>query len=172
MTIDDLKSNIQDVPNFPKEGIIFKDITPLLSNPQSFSALIEHMCEPYLNKAPSKIVAIESRGFLLGSAMALKLNCGLVLARKKGKLPGPNYSQNFSLEYGVATLELKKDSLTPDDHVLIVDDVLATGGTAEAAALLCEKTKANVMAYSFLIELDFLNGKNKLNKPIHSLIKY
>ncbi len=171
MNIDQLKNEIRDVPDFPKPGIVFKDITPLLEDSHAFDSLIHHMCES-VDKKPTKLVAIDSRGFIFGAAMASKLHCGLVLARKKGKLPSETYSQEFQLEYGTDTLEIHKSSLSDEDTVVIVDDVLATGGTAEAATKLCEQAGAKVLSYSFLIELGFLNGKQKLSSPIHSLIKY
>ena len=173
MNIDLLKNMIVDVPDFPREGIIFKDITPILEDYHALDSMIHHMCES-VDIKPNKLVAIESRGFLLGAAMASKMHLGLVLARKKGKLPGETYSEEFSLEYGTDQLEIHKSSLSPDDTVVIVDDVLATGGTAEAATKLCEQAGAKVISYSFLIELGFLSGRQKLKGkgPIHSLIKY
>ncbi len=171
MNIDQLKSMVVDVPNFPKDGVTFKDITPLLEDSHAFDSMIHHMCES-VDIKPTKLVAIESRGFLFGAAMASKMHLGLVLARKKGKLPGETFSQEFDLEYGTDTVELHKSSLNEDDTVVIVDDVLATGGTAEAVKLLCEQAGAKVISYSFLIELGFLNGRQKLTGPIHSLIKY
>jgi len=171
MNIDQLKSAIIDVPDFPKEGVIFKDITPLLEDSHAFDSLIHHMCES-IDKKPNKLVAIESRGFILGAAMASKMHCGLVLARKTGKLPSKTFSQEFKLEYGTDTLEIHQSSLSSEDRVVIVDDVLATGGTAEAAAKICAQAGAEILSYSFLIELGFLSGKQKLSAPIHSLIKY
>jgi adenine phosphoribosyltransferase len=172
MTKDQFKELIIDVPNFPREGIVFKDITPLLETPHAFKQLITQMAAE-IPKEVTKIVSIESRGFLLGSALAFASDKGLVLCRKPGKLPRETFSGTYQLEYGQDSLELHKASISKGDHVLIVDDVLATGGTAEAAVKLCESAGAKVSALSFLMELEFLGGSSRLKKyPVNSFLKF
>ena len=166
-----LTDYINDIPDFPKKGIVFKDITPLLENPEAFHKLIEEMAS-HVTEEVTKIVSIESRGFILGSALAYRCNKGLVLSRKPGKLPRDTYSATYQLEYGQDSLEIHTTSLTSEDRVLIVDDVLATGGTAQAACKLCEQAGAKVIGLQFLIELEFLNGKSKLKDyPYKSYIQ-
>jgi len=169
VTPQQIQQLIRDVPDFPKPGILFKDITPVLSDPEAFRALIRHMCE-MVPKGTTKLAAIESRGFLLGSAMATHLGLGLVLIRKPGKLPHATLSQSFDLEYGQDTLHIHVDALDKNDSVCIVDDVLATGGTAHAAEILCGHTGARVLGFSFLMELSFLAGRARLNSATQSLI--
>ncbi len=162
---------IKDVPDYPKKGIIFKDITPLLSDAKAFSALIDEMCKPYLGKGVELIAGAESRGFLLASAMALKLSAGIMLIRKKGKLPRETFSASYSLEYGQDSIEAHQDACAPGAKVVLVDDVLATGGTAKACLELLGKLKADIHGVSFLIELSFLKGREKLpGTTINSLI--
>lgn len=165
-----IKSLIRDVADFPKAGILFKDITPVLSDRAAFKALIEEMA-PSVPAGMTKIVAIESRGFILGSALALELGLGLVLIRKPGKLPYATLSHSYDLEYGKDALQIHVDALDCNDRVCIVDDVLATGGTAGAAEVLCRETGAAVCGFSFLMELQALNGRAKLTSPARALIR-
>lgn len=169
----DLKTWIRDVPDFPKEGIIFKDITTLLKEPEVFKNVIDLMAANYSDRKIDRIVAIESRGFIFGSALAYQLGTGFVPVRKPKKLPSKIEREEYALEYGTDVLEIHVDALEPGEQVLIVDDLLATGGTAAASARLVEKLKANVAGLVFLIELTFLNGRDKLKGyDIHALIQY
>ena len=169
----DIRTLILDVPDFPKKGIVFKDITPLLGDPASFKTTIEQMCAPFKGQRIDKIAGIESRGFLLATAMAYHLGTGVIPIRKKGKLPRKTVSASYALEYGMDTIEAHADAAAPGTQVLLVDDVLATGGTASAACQLLEKLGAKIVAASFLIELDFLKGREKLpHRDVRSLIHY
>lgn len=169
----DLKSKIREVSDFPKKGVSFKDITPVLEDPKCFKQIIDLFAREFKNKNVEKIVAIDARGFLLASALAYKLGAGIVIARKKGKLPYKTIVCEYDLEYGKETLEIHKDSIKKGEKVLIIDDVLATGGTAGAAAKLVSKLKGNIIGIGFLTELSFLNGRKKLKKyNVFSLIKY
>ncbi|HEO64016.1 MAG TPA: adenine phosphoribosyltransferase [Candidatus Omnitrophica bacterium] len=168
-----LDKHIREIKDFPRPGIGFKDITPLLLDPVAFKSSIELLHEKAKDKKIDKIVAIESRGFIFGSALAHKMGIGLVPVRKKGKLPAKCISYTYSLEYGEDTLEMHEDALLKNESVLIIDDLLATGGTAEAAASMVEKLGAKVSLIAFVIELEFLKGKERLKKfPVISLIKY
>lgn len=172
--IKQIESAIVDVPDFPKTGIVFKDITNIFLHPQLCSEIVDEMATQVEDWNITKIAGIESRGFLLGMCLAQKMNLPFVLIRKLGKLPRPTISQSYNLEYGTATIELHTDALNPDDNVLIHDDLLATGGTAGAAAQLI-KQKANIAGFSFLVELEFLKGRNLVghfSKNISSLIGY
>lgn len=169
----DLKKFIRDVPNFPIEGIVFKDITTLLENPMASQYTLDELYNYAKNKGITKVVGVESRGFIYGAALALKLGVGFVPIRKPGKLPSETVSESYQLEYGTDTIEIHKDALAPGDKVLLHDDLLATGGTIEAAAKLIEKLGAQVSQISFLIELSFLKGRNKIkNYEVVSLIEY
>ena len=164
---------IRDVPDFPKKGIIFKDITPLLKNKKSLKTMVDIFYNYYKSKKIDKIVSMESRGFIIGSALAYKLGAGFVPVRKKGKLPHKTISVTYDLEYGKDTLEIHKDSINPGDRVLIIDDVLATGGTAKAVTELIEKLSGKIAGLGFLIELSFLKGRDKLDKyNLYSIITY
>ncbi|MEW6557649.1 MAG: adenine phosphoribosyltransferase [Elusimicrobiota bacterium] len=168
-----LKKLIRDVPDFPKQGIIFKDITPLLKNAKGFRLAINKMAKKYRDKEIDKIASMESRGFIFGAALALKLGVGFVPIRKKGKLPYKTVCEEYQLEYGTDILEIHEDAIAKDENVLIVDDVLATGGTAKAVCTLVEKLGGKIVGTCFLIELSFLNPYEKLkNYEICSLIKY
>jgi adenine phosphoribosyltransferase len=162
MTIDQIKAAVRDVPDFPKPGILFKDITPILSNPELFKCAVDLFAARYKKHKPDKIAAIESRGFLFGAALAHKLAIALVPVRKKGKLPYKTIEESYDLEYGTATLQVHADAFHPGERVVIVDDLLATGGTARATATLIEKLGAQVVEIDFLIELAFLKGRDKL----------
>jgi adenine phosphoribosyltransferase len=169
----DLAKIIRDVPDFPEKGIVFKDITTLLKDKDALKYTIDSMVEKYRDKNIQKIIGIESRGFIFGGAAAYLLGCGFVPARKPGKLPYDKISESYTLEYGSNTLELHTDAIEEGENVLIVDDLLATGGTAAAVANMVKRLKGNVVAIEFLIELDFLEGRKKLNGyTVHSYIRY
>lgn len=169
----DLKQYIRDIPGFPKEGITFHDITPLLQNHIAFSYAIDSMAETLLDKKIQYIVGVEARGFIFGSALAYKLGAGLVIVRKLGKLPYETIEASYDLEYGANVLELHKDSISHGENVLLVDDLLATGGTAAAVGELVQKLGGNIIGYSFLIEITSLNGREKLKpSPVWSILKY
>jgi adenine phosphoribosyltransferase len=172
-TIERLKSSIRDVPNFPKKGIIFKDITTLIGKGELFKLAIDQFAGKYTGKKIDKIVVIESRGFIFGAPVAYKLGAGLVPVRKKGKLPYKTIAASYSLEYGTDTLEMHEDAIEPGENVLIIDDLLATGGTVSAVSELINKAGGNITGMCFLIELSFLKGREKLKDfEIFSLISY
>ena len=160
--IDQLKAAIRDIPDFPKPGVVFKDITPLLQNADLFKKTIERLAGPFQRKGITHVASIESRGFIFGAPVAYLLNAGYIPVRKKGKLPFKTLSHTYELEYGTDTLEIHADALDSTSRVLIIDDVLATGGTARATSQLIEKLKAKVAGMAFVIELEFLNGRSKL----------
>lgn len=169
----DLKALIRDVPNFPKQGIIFKDITTLLKNPVGLSKTVSELFNFAKNKQITKVAGIESRGFILGGILAMNLKAGFIPIRKPGKLPAETISESYSLEYGTDSIEIHKDAIQSGDKVLLHDDLLATGGTMEAACKLVEKLGGEVVQISFLIELSFLNGRDKLSKyDVRSMIQY
>lgn len=173
MNNEELKKIIRDVPDFPKPGIMFKDITPLLNNPKAFSSITQKFCERFQNASVDKIVGIESRGFIFGSALSLQLGKGFVPVRKAGKLPWTKISEEYVLEYGKDKLEMHADALARGDRVLVVDDLLATGGTAEAVCKMVEKQGAHIVSLAFVVELDFLKGHEKLKKwEVFSLIHF
>jgi adenine phosphoribosyltransferase len=159
---DRLKAAIRDVPDFPKPGIIFKDITPILSDAALFKTAIDILCSRHAGKGIDKIAAIDARGFLFAGAMCDRLNVGLVPIRKKGKLPYKTFEQSYDLEYGSATLSIHQDAFKKGDRVVLIDDLLATGGTAAASAKLIEQAGGKVVEIDFLVELAFLNGRAKL----------
>lgn len=169
--MQDLERFIRDIPDFPKQGIVFKDITPLLADPAAFARAIEAFAGAV--PKPEAVVAIESRGFLFGAPLALRWGVPLVPARKFGKLPGRTVRQVYSLEYGEDTLELHSDSLSAGMRVVVVDDLLATGGSAAATVSLVRQLGAEVAALLFLIELEGLAGRERLSPlPVHSLLRY
>ena len=169
----DLKSFIRDVPNFPKEGIVFKDITPLLGHREAFSETIDLLADKIAGESPDVIVAVESRGFIFGAPLAYKLKTGFVPVRKKGKLPYKTHKVEYELEYGVDLLEIHEDAFEPGAKVVIVDDLLATGGTSLAVIELVKKLGGQVSSLLFLVELSFLNGRERLKDyTVHSLIVY
>lgn len=172
-SVDDIARHIRDVPDFPKPGIMFKDITPLLLEPRAFRRAVELMTAPFRRERISRVVSIESRGFLLGAPIALALEAGLVPMRKPGKLPAARGRVEYALEYGTDALEMHRDAVAAADRVLVVDDVLATGGTAAAAAQLVRTHSATVVGFAFLIELDFLKGRARLEgERIEALLHY
>ena len=168
----DLLQHIRTIPDFPKPGIQFKDITTLLKNPEAFDHVIELMIKRYEGQGLTKIIGVESRGFIFGSALAHRMKIGFVPIQKAGKLPGDVHKKSYQLEYGEATIELHKDSIDHNDHVLMVDDLLATGGTLVASSDLIAETGAKIHAFWLLLELGFLLGPKKLKKiaPIHTEI--
>jgi adenine phosphoribosyltransferase len=169
----DLKDYIRYVKDFPKSGIMFRDITTLLKNPDSFNFTLEKLLEFTKDLSIDKVVGIESRGFIFGAVLANKLNCGFIPVRKPGKLPAEKESISYSLEYGEDTLEIHKDAIQKRDKVLIHDDLLATGGTMNAVCKLVEKLGGEVVQLSFIVELSFLNGRSKLsNYDVRSIVNY
>ncbi|HRZ40915.1 MAG TPA: adenine phosphoribosyltransferase [Candidatus Omnitrophota bacterium] len=173
MQASDLAKFIRDVPDFPKKGIIFKDITPLLQNAPALRKTLSILAGQYKGKKIDYVVAMESRGFIFGAALAAKLGAGFVPVRKPGKLPYKIKRATYQLEYGTDTLEIHQDALPKNSRVLIVDDLLATGGTAQAVLKLVRTFQADVVGIAFVIELVFLNGRKKLkNAPIFSILKY
>lgn len=169
----DLKQHIRNVPDFPKPGINFYDITTLLRDPAGFRTTIERLAVPFQDKGIRTIVGIESRGFILGGAVAQMLGAGFVPVRKPGKLPAKAIKETYSLEYGQDSLEIHEDALQKGEKVVIVDDVLATGGTAAATAQLVRKLGADLQGFAFLIELTFLNGKSRVaNEHVYSVLQY
>ena len=169
----DLKTFIRDVPDFPKPGIIFKDITPLLRSPEALTHACDAMAAPFKSERITTVAAIESRGFIFGSCVARVLNAGFVPIRKPGKLPWTTRRNEYILEYGKDALEIHDDAVNASDRVLLIDDVLATGGTAAAAAMLIRDCGATLVGAGMLIELGFLDGRKKLNgTAVHSVIQY
>ena len=172
MAIEDLKKFIRDIPDFPKPGIIFRDITPLLGNARAFAQVIDQMAEQYLG-AVDIVLGIESRGFIVGAPVAYRLGVGFTIARKPGKLPYSTIDESYDLEYGSASLQMHQDGIASGARVLIVDDLLATGGTAAAAIKLAEKMGGRVVGCSFIIELSALGGRDRIAPaPCAALIRY
>lgn len=173
MDIKQLENSIRAIPDFPKKGILFRDITTLLQDKDAFNSAIDLLAKQYENEKIDYIVAVESRGFIFGAVLAYKLGCGFVPVRKKGKLPFRAHSVTYSLEYGTDTLEIHQDAFNPASRILIVDDLLATGGTIAAVVELVGKLSADIAGLCFLIELAFLSGRDKLKgHSIFSLIKF
>ncbi len=172
---DKIRESIREIQDFPKPGISFKDITPLLAHPDLSIEIAKALCAPYRHNRPDVIVGIESRGFLYGLLMAHELMIPFVPVRKQGKLPADTISHGYQLEYGEAVLEIHQDAIKPADRVVIHDDLLATGGTCEASAILVNKLGGDVSGFSFIVELGFLEGRNRLqdfDAEIHSLVSY
>jgi len=171
--MDQLKAKIRNIPDFPKPGILFYDITTLLREPEGFGAVIASLAAPFKDQAVDLVVGIESRGFILGGAVAVALGAGFVPVRKPGKLPGKAVKESYALEYGTDALEIHADAVVPGQRVLIVDDVIATGGTAKATASLVRALGGTVHALAFLVELEFLKGREKLaGETIQTVIRY
>jgi adenine phosphoribosyltransferase len=165
--------HIRDVPDFPKKGIVFKDITPLLASPEAFQHVVDAFTERYRNRGIKKVVAIESRGFIFGAPLAYALGAGLVIVRKPGKLPWQCVREDYALEYGTDSLEMHKDGIVAGDKALVIDDLLATGGTAGAVGRLIGKQGGEVAEYAFVVELAFLDGASRLGKEkVFSLVQY
>jgi len=169
----ELKKYIRDIPDFPKKGIIFKDITTLLMDAEAFRGAVESIVKEYKGKKIDKVLAVEARGFIFGGAVANELQAGFIPVRKKGKLPWKTNAVTYELEYGSDTLEMHEDAIKPGESVLIVDDLLATGGTVKAVTDLVKQFDGKIEGIAFLIELSFLKGRDKLKDyPIYSLITY
>ena len=171
--MDRIKNKIRDIPDFPKPGIIFKDITPLVKDPAALRLSVHQLIHPFLGRDITAVAGMEARGFIFGSLVAWELAIPFIPLRKPGKLPYDVQSVSYDLEYGSASLEVHVDSFAKDDRVLLIDDLLATGGTAKASCELVEKMGAKVEALAFVIELDFLAGREKLKEyEVHSLVHY
>ncbi len=171
--MDRVRELIRDVPDFPVPGIMFKDITPVLKDPEALNDIIEELADMYKDKNVEAVVGIESRGFIIGTPLAMRLRVPFVPIRKEGKLPYEKYKVKYKLEYGEATIEVHKDAIEPGQRVLIVDDLLATGGTTAAAIELIEQLDGELVSCAFVIELGFLNGREKLPEgKVDSLIIY
>ncbi|PIS38003.1 MAG: adenine phosphoribosyltransferase [Nitrospirae bacterium CG08_land_8_20_14_0_20_52_24] len=171
--MDELKKMIRDIPDFPKKGIIFKDITTLLSNKKAFARAIDTLANRYIDRKIDLVVGIESRGFVIGAALAYRLGAGIILVRKPGKLPYKTHKTVYELEYGTDQLEIHQDAIQPGQNVVIADDLIATGGTIRATIDLVEKLQGNIVECAFLVELQFLNGRKKLDGyPVFSLMKF
>ncbi len=171
--MDEVRARIRDVPDFPRKGIVFKDITPVLADPKLFHRVVETLAARWRGEKVAKVVGIESRGFLLAAPVAYALGAGLCIVRKPGKLPWQTVREAYQLEYGEDALELHVDAVGPGDRVLVVDDVLATGGTASAVGNLVARQGAELLGYSFLIELGFLGGARRLGTShIHAIVRY
>jgi len=169
----DFAKHIRSVPDFPKKGIVFRDITTLLKNPEAFIASIDAFADHFKDSGAQVIIGPESRGFIFGAALAYKMKLPFVPVRKPGKLPAETESESYELEYGTDTIEIHRDAIDPGDKVLMIDDLLATGGTMEAACRLVEKLGAEIVGIGFLIELSFIPGRKKLEQyPIYTLIDY
>lgn len=168
-----LKSKIRDIADFPKKGIVFRDITTLIKDPEAFQKTADALVKSSRNLKIDKVAGIESRGFIFGGVLAGKLDAGFVLIRKPGKLPAETLSQSYQLEYGTDTLQIHKDAIRPGERVLIHDDLLATGGTVRAACDLIEQAGGIVVKISFIVELSFLHGRDKIKKyPVDVLVNY
>ncbi len=169
-----VRTMIRDVPDFPKEGIVFKDITTAIKDPKTFKRIIDYLTEEYKNQKIDYVVGIESRGFIFGAPLAYNLDAGLVVIRKPGKLPADVEKVSYDLEYGTDTIEVHKDAIEPGKKVLLIDDLLATGGTIEASCKLINKIGGDLVSVAFVVELTFLNGRKKLDDNINivSMVKY
>lgn len=173
MAVEEYSRLIRNIPDFPHPGILFRDITPLLNNAKTLSRVIRDMAAPFRGSGITQVVAVESRGFLLGVPIALELDAGFVPVRKAGKLPFLTYQVDYQLEYGSATVAIHQDGLSANDRVLMVDDVLATGGTMAASVQLVEQARAQVIGVALLIELTQLNGRSKLGGlPVFSVLQF
>jgi adenine phosphoribosyltransferase len=171
--LDAVRAAIRDVPDFPKPGVVFKDITPILSDPRLFKQVIDALAERWRGERIDKVVGIESRGFVFAAPLAYALGTGLTIVRKPGKLPWRTLREAYALEYGEAVLELHEDAFRPGERVLVVDDVLATGGTAEAAGRLVARQRAELAGFSFVVDLAFLGGAARLGPSrVHALLRY
>jgi adenine phosphoribosyltransferase len=173
VSVEELAGAIRNVPDFPKPGIQFKDITPVLANARLFAGSIDHLTGRFAPGAVDAVVGVDARGFIFAAAAAYRLKCGFIPVRKKGKLPHQTYEQSYDLEYGSNTIAIHTDAVQPGSRVLLIDDLLATGGTAGAAAKLLQRLNVTILEMSFLIELSFLKGRESLQGfPVRSLVVY
>lgn len=173
VSVDDLVQAIRNIPDFPKAGIQFKDITPVLADPRLFAASIDLLTNNFQPGSVDAVVGIDARGFIFAAAAAYRLKCGFVPVRKRGKLPYTTYEESYDLEYGSNTIAIHTDAIKPGSRVLLIDDLLATGGTAAAAASLLQRLNVSILEMTFLIELSFLNGRDRLKGfPVRSLVVY
>jgi adenine phosphoribosyltransferase len=168
----DLKAHIRRIPDFPKPGIGFYDISTLLAHPQAWRVAVDRLAAAIAPYRPQMLAGIESRGFLVAAPLALQLGCGFMMVRKRGKLPGDVVVHDYDLEYGTDTIEVQQDAVGPGQTVIVLDDLIATGGTLAAAIALIEKVGGSVAAAATLIELSFLGGRSAISKPFHSLLQY
>jgi len=171
--MEDLKNIIRDIPDFPKKGIIFKDITTLLADAKSFQRMVDSIANRYVGQRIDKVVGVEARGFIIGAALAYKLGAGIVLVRKPGKLPSATFKKTYDLEYGTDTLEMHTDAIKKGERILIADDLLATGGTMGAVVDMVNSMGGEIVECCFMAELEFLNGRKKLpTDKVYSLLKF
>ena len=171
--MEDLKNIIRDIPDFPKKGIIFKDITTLLADAKSFQRMVDSIANRYVGQRIDKVVGVEARGFIIGAALAYKLGAGIVLVRKPGKLPSATFKKTYDLEYGTDTLEMHTDAIKKGERILIADDLLATGGTMGAVVDMVNSMGGEIVECCFMAELEFLNGRKKLPADkVYSLLKF
>ena len=171
--ITKLRELIRDIADFPRKGIVYKDITPLLASPSGLSLAVEYLTQPFRHERIDIVVGAESRGFIFGTAVARNLSAGFVPIRKPGKLPADTYAEEYELEYGTDSMEIHRDAISPGARVLMIDDLLATGGTMAACCRLVEKLGGEIAGIAVLIELTFLNGRRQLNgRPLHSILTY
>jgi adenine phosphoribosyltransferase len=171
--MQELKDIIRDIPDFPKKGILFKDITTLLADAVSFQKMIDLLSHRYIDKKIDKVVGVEARGFIIGAALAYKLGAGVVLVRKPGKLPAETFKKTYDLEYGTDTLEVHKDAIKQGERILIADDLLATGGTVSAVVDMVNEMGGEIVECCFMVELDFLNGRKRLPEgKVYSLLQF
>jgi adenine phosphoribosyltransferase len=168
----DLKAHIRSIPNFPKPGILFYDISTLLAHPQAWQATVERLADAVRGHRPELLVGIESRGFLVAAPLAYALGSGFAMVRKKGKLPGKTVRFTYDLEYGTDTIEIQEDAIAPGQRVIVVDDLIATGGTTEAAIKLVRQQGGNVVGAACIIELSFLNGRSRISAPVTAMVAY
>ncbi len=168
----DLKAHIRQVPDFPKPGIQFYDVSTLLANADAWAVTMGRLANAVRAHQPDLLIGIESRGFLVAAPLALKLGCGFAMVRKRGKLPGPTIRHEYDLEYGTDVIEIQKDAITPGQRVVVLDDLLATGGTMAAAITLLREVGADVRGAAFIIELAFLKGREKIDVPVTTLVSY
>ncbi|MBS3088205.1 adenine phosphoribosyltransferase [Candidatus Pacearchaeota archaeon] len=168
-----IKSKIRTIPHFPKPGVMFRDITTLLKDPEGMEKVTEILCNRYKNKNIDVIAGIESRGFIIGGILAMRLGVGFIPVRKPGKLPAPTIKEEYQLEYGTDAIEIHKDAISPGQNVLVIDDLIATGGTAQATCNLVERLGGRIEEVAFVIELPELNGRKKLSRwPVFSIVKF
>jgi adenine phosphoribosyltransferase len=173
MDVGWLKAHVRDIPDYPRPGVVFKDITPVLAAPDAFAAVVDAVAAPFADRRIDKVVGIEARGFVFAAPVAYRHAAGFVPVRKAGKLPWQIEREEYALEYGTDLLEIHRDAITPGEQVLIVDDVLATGGTAEASVRLVERLGGTIVGLAFFIELGFLSGRERLEgREVHAVLEY